>query len=479
MKSTYLRRGMLLLGALSLLLLSARLRSGITISENSAQLDFPRKLTFKLTASSASEISELYLLHKTSARSCSEGYARQQVKDFTPGKEVSAEWTWDFLDSGGLPPGAEITWQWEARTSAGETLTSASQTLVLEDERYDWKTLSQDGVTVLWAEGSQAFGQALLQTSLDSLKRIKTQAGVNFDGEVRIDVYPTFDDLRGALLYEPEWVGGQTFTAYDIIMTAVEPGQPEWMNDVIPHELAHVITTQATFNCVGASLSTWLSEGLAQIGEGDLPEETEDQTLEALQNGSLPSLISFAGGFPDDPEKANQAYDFSYVIVDYLVKTYGSEAMGQVLDAIQAGKLSDQALVQVYGLDTQGIDQAWRAANGVGEVPEPVKAGEATATPARSAIPTLALWTQAFDTPKPPAAESAALPAATKTSPTLAPPTGTSAVLAATSAPEQNGEGGSPLYCLGVEVGLPAAFLFAAFIHRRAAEGAEKRREKN
>ncbi len=320
MKNTHLRRGILLLGAISLLLLAARLHSGITITENSAQPDFPRQLTFKLAASSASEISELYLLRKSSARSCSQGYARQQVKDFTPGKQVSAEWTWDFLDSGGLPPGAEITWQWEATTSSGETLTTEPQTLMLEDERYDWKTLTQEGVTVQWAEGSQAFGQALLQTSLDSLKRIKTQTGVNFDGEVRIDVYPTFDDLRGALLYEPEWVGGQTFTEYDIIMTAIEPGQPDWMKDVIPHELAHVITTQATFNCVGASLSTWLSEGLAQIAEGDLPVETEERVLADLQNGSLPSLISLAGGFPDSPDKADQAYAFSYAIVDYLVE---------------------------------------------------------------------------------------------------------------------------------------------------------------
>jgi hypothetical protein len=475
MKNNHLQRRatllILLFGTLSLFLLASRFHSGITIIENSAQLDFPRRLTFKFAASSESEITELYLLRKSSARSCSGGYARQQVKNFSPGKQVQVEWTWDFLDSGGLPPGAEISWQWEARTSAGEMLTSESKALVLEDDRFEWKRLEQDPVTVVWAEGSQAFGRQLLQTSLDSLKRVTRQSGVEETGNIRITVYPSFDDLREALLFEPEWVGGQTFVDYDIIMTAITPDQPEWAEEVIPHELAHVVTSQATFNCVGASLSTWLSEGLAQLGEGDLPEEVEGRILDDLQNGELPALKSLQRGFPDNPDRANQAYEFSYVVVDFLVRTFGSEAMGQVLKAIQSGELTDQALEMTYGLDTAGIDQTWRAANGVGEAPIPALPGDESAAPTRTAIATLALWTPAFNTSTQDIAtevvEVAALPSATKVNPTAAPTTQIAPPLAATSAPEQDREGASPLRCLGGTAGFPVLFALWVIIFRK------------
>lgn len=455
--------GSALLGLSALVEHSARAQGGVVITENQAQLDFPRKLTFRLRATSEAEITRVYLLRTTSARTCSGGAARQEVKDFTPGKTVQAEWTWDFFDSGGLPPGAQVTWEWELRTASGETLRSEQQSLTLEDSRFTWKKLTRKNVTLAWAEGSQAFGDQLLRIAEGSLERIASQVGIQYTDPIRITVFPTFDDLRNALLFEPEWIGGRAYIEYSIIVSAIAPGELSWAQDVLPHELSHLVTGQVTFNCLGAYMSVWLNEGLAQLAERDLPSSVQERILADLKAGRLPSLKSLARGFPDSTEKSSQAYDFSYVVVDYLVKTYDTEKMKAVLEAIQAGKLTDQALLQVYGLDTEGIDQAWRAANGVGTPPKPATPGAASPTPQRTAIPTLALWTSVISTPTPEAVAEVSLPTSTATrAPTsalAAQPTDT-AMPTSTTIPtdtatlQTTSRSISPLRCLGGAVPL-------------------------
>jgi hypothetical protein len=107
-------------------------------------------------------------------------------------------------------------------------------------------------------------------------------------------------------------------------------------------------------------------------------------------------------------------------VVTYLMDTFGQQKMDKVLGLFQKGTPLDTALTEIYGMDTQGIDDAWHTS--MGYAPEPGSATQAeafTATPL--VIPTLALWTaevaQAVNTatPAPICTLTTAPPAATLT----------------------------------------------------------------
>ncbi len=57
----------------------------------------------------------------------------------------------------------------------------------------------------------------------------------------------------------------------------------------------------------------------------------------------------------------------------YLNDTYGPEKFAQLFAEIKGGKRIDAALEAVYGFDQDGLDNEWRAANGLAprETPEP------------------------------------------------------------------------------------------------------------
>ena len=65
---------------------------------------------------------------------------------FEAGKRVSLDWEWESKNVGALPPGAEVWWQWELHTSAGDTLTTEKKTQMIENDDLNWQEISGDGM---------------------------------------------------------------------------------------------------------------------------------------------------------------------------------------------------------------------------------------------------------------------------------------------------------------------------------------------
>lgn len=93
------------------------------------------------------------------------------------------------------------------------------------------------------------------------------------------------------------------------------------------------------------------------------------------------------------------------MIVAYLIKTYGPAKMDKVLGLFQTDTPLDSAMVQVYNLDTQGIDETWRASLGFGPGPN-VGIPTAALTPTPVVIPTLVVWTAIISQPTEPSTPS-------------------------------------------------------------------------
>lgn len=405
----------------------ARAQDQVEIVANQASQQFPDKITFSLEAAGAEKVTAVKLLYGTSGRTCQTGQASQSP-DFEINRTLKVSWTWELQRSGALPVGTEVWWQWEVYDAEGLIAATEVQRLSVEDPRHDWKTVESEGIRVRWYAGERSFGAALLRIAQDSLNRLEHEMGVSLGDRANIIIYPTVYELQEALIVTADWAGGVAFPDHNSMVLAIAPEEIEWAREVIPHELAHLVTSVRIFNCRGGWMPAWLGEGLAMYAEGPVPEKVRERIVSELEKGGLPPLQALASGFSAYGEEAGLNYDQSTLVVEYLLVTYDAEKMDTLLSEIQQGKSTNGALEAVYGMDTAGVDAAWRASLGYGSSGDP---GEAAATPTRTAIPTLAMWTSAAQaSPSPsatpgPAATPTRTPAPTRTV-TPAPPTAVS-----------------------------------------------------
>jgi len=331
----------------------------ITAISSSAMVAFPLAITFNLEAEASNQIVDIDLKYTVDRLSLVPVSWRVDA-DFTPGLTVEASWTWDMLETGGLPPGTELEYWWLIEDAAGQKIETSPSTLKYDDLRYDWNSLTSDQITLYWYKDNQSFAQQLIGAAEDSLQRLTSDTGLLLEQPTKIYIYSSFDDLRGALVYPQEWTGGVAFSDYGVILIGISPDNLAWGKRAMAHELSHLVVHQAVFGPFGL-LPTWLDEGLALYAEGELRSDLRERFDEAMSRNELISVRSLSSSFPTDPDEARLSYAESFVLVEFLLDSYGRDRMLELLDVFQGGSGYDDALTQVYGFDMDGLNELWRA----------------------------------------------------------------------------------------------------------------------
>ena len=381
-------RKFLLVFFLSLSLLSVSQASasplpGVTSDEIS--LDFPDSATFRLALTSDVEITSVVLEYGNEQQTCGEVIAKA-FPQITPGKTVEAQWTWEMRQSGSLPPGAQLWWRWRITDLNGQEIVTERQTATWIDDTHNWKTLQNgDFVRLHWYEGDQAFASDLANAAAEGLKFNETESGLKAEAPIDIYVFADTNDLREAILYEPSWTGGQAFPEQDIVILGISQSDMDWGRNAIVHELTHVLVGHLTFSCLG-DVPTWLNEGLAVYSEGELDPASQRQLDEAIRDDTLLTVRSLSSGFSEVTDKAYLSYSQSYSITKFLIESYGQDKMTSLLLALRDGLTVDEALVQTYGFDVDGLEMAWRQA--IGAQPRLVSS-QPTTQPTPTFVPTI------------------------------------------------------------------------------------------
>lgn len=354
-----------------------------SFNDNKAEINFPEAVTFSVNIESDVNIKNIVLEYGAEQLTCGNVIAKA-FPDVTPGKDVSVSWKWDMRQSGSLPPGAKLWWRWVVTDENNNQTTSERQEIIWLDSVHDWQNISGERINLHWYSGSQSFGKTLHTAAVDALKKLDAEAGLKIEEPVDIYIYGETEDMRDAVLFEPSWTGGQAFPPHNIVIIGINQAILEWGKSTEAHELSHVITGHMTFNCL-YSVPTWLDEGMAMYSEGKLDDASQKQFDKAVQDDTLISLRALSGGFSEKADKADLSYSESYSVVNFMLKTYGRAKMTALLKGLQAGNAIDEALQQVYGLDTDGLEDAWR--KGINAQPRAVTA--ATATPVPTFVPTI------------------------------------------------------------------------------------------
>lgn len=343
-------------------------QDNITVIDQSWEAEFQDQITFRLEAESNAEIVEVNLFYQIVGQIAS---SRNEA-EFTPGTSVTAEFEIDQNDSSNYsPPGTEMVYWWKIVDAAGNELKTEKETLLYLDNRYDWQTLENERLTLYWYEGDDSFGQALFERANVALDTLETDVGIALERPIKIFIYGNHEDLLGALRASAqEWTGGVAFAEFGVVLIGIHPSQLEWGLNAMTHEMTHLVIHQATDNPFG-DLPRWLDEGIAVYNENrdELDDDFRSIFEQAVQNDELMTLRTLSSPFPADPLQANLAYGQSGAVVKYIIDTYGSEAMAELLNVFAEGALYDEALQQALGVDTDGLDNEFRMSLGLAPLP--------------------------------------------------------------------------------------------------------------
>ena len=119
---------------------------------------------------------------------------------------------------------------------------------------------------------------------------------------------------------------------------------------------------------MGSDRPFWLNEGFAELSEraskGLVPVTRSEQALlrRAIESGRWLPLRRLAPSFSGlDNEQARLAYLEATAAAAWIERRIDREGRGRLLALLGQGLSDDEALTQLFGMDTNGVDAALRA----------------------------------------------------------------------------------------------------------------------
>ena len=136
-------------------------------------------------------------------------------------------------------------------------------------------------------------------------------------------------------------------------------GRPFNWARVLRHEVVHIFNLDQTNFLV----PHWLTEGLAVTYEGGKrPQQWNELLLKRVPAGELMTLDNVDMGFmrPRNLLDWSMAYCQSQLYVDYLTKTYGKQAIGELLNAYRDGLDTAAAIRAVCKVSKEAFEKGYR-----------------------------------------------------------------------------------------------------------------------
>ncbi len=333
---------------------------GFNVILSQPEVEFPDTISFEIDVGAAVDISKITLEYQVQKLNVFP-VTSVTFPLFEPATRVTTSWTWDMRETGGLPPGTDLSYWWSIEDADGHTAKTPVATISFDDQRHSWQSLSRNSLNLLWYQGDDSFAEQLMIAAEEALDRLADDTGARLEATANIYIYASTEDLHSAMVYPQEWTGGVAYTEYHTIAIGISPGNLEWGKEAMAHELAHLAVQQATFSGYGVDLPTWLDEGLAMYAEGSLSSDMKRILSNAIDQNELFTVKSLCSPFPADADLAYIAYAQSYSLVEYLIKEHGGQdKMLELLNAFKQGSGYVEALDQVYGLDIEHLNTLWR-----------------------------------------------------------------------------------------------------------------------
>jgi hypothetical protein len=273
---------------------------------------------------------------------------------------------------GGLYPNTPVELGFRVTFEDGHVVDGPTATVLYQDDRFDWQTLEGDVLRVHWYEGNAAFGRRALDIGEQGVENASTLLGVQETTPIDFYIYAgrdAFYDVIGQAIQEN--VGGLAVSEIRTLFANIGPSTSfdPWVGLVVPHELTHVVFNTATTNAYHEPVH-WLNEGLADYLAVGYDAGARANVERAGRQGDLLPLHALVAQFPTPSNLFSLAYDESVSAIDFMVRTYGREALVALIRGYANGISDDEAFSNALGVDTAAFEAAWLADLGF-EAPVP------------------------------------------------------------------------------------------------------------
>jgi hypothetical protein len=367
-----------MLGAAALAVPAEPASADIDVRSNVATNQFPNGIQFQFFFSSDAPVSDVRLRY----RILPDGVSATVRPQCTESQVRSCQAVVGNTAQVYIVPGAEVVYSWEVTDQAGGRFSTEEQTVVYEDGRFQWGSVSEGNLTVYYYFGDEASVRNMLQTAQETIATMSDLLNTQLDFPVKIWVYRTAQDMQPAVASRRGQGPNdsvQTLGEVGASDTALVSRDTDFL-DIVRHELAHIVTGAATKNYL-AEIPIWVNEGLSTYQQLKLLPGEEAALQDAIRRNQplpIPSLGAAARGTAN---VVSLFYAQSGAIIRFMIDSYGPDKFGEFIAAL-ARDTADGALQTVYGFDQTGLEDAWRASLGlpaVGAQPSPTVAPTATA----------------------------------------------------------------------------------------------------
>jgi hypothetical protein len=280
----------------------------------------------------------------------------------------SAEYVWDTA-ARPITPNTAIAYGWRATSGGGVTL-SPEKELLYDDDRpgLSWHTARIGDATVHWYGGAESQARHFGQISANAAAAAEKLLGHNLAGPIDIFVYDSRDDFFGALgPGAREWTGAATFPNLRTIFMWLGGGSGNYLETTMTHEVTHVVFHDATANPFHDP-PKWFNEGLAAWAEQQSADSAARTVRSAAATGGLLAFNGISESFPIGTQAAGLAYSQGATMVQFIVDTYGRDALAAIAAAWRNGSGDAEALEVGTGARAETLYADYFASFGV---PEP------------------------------------------------------------------------------------------------------------
>jgi peptidase MA superfamily protein len=300
-------------------------------------------------------------------------------------------YTLDTSGNAHMVPNTPIVARWRLTAADDPTQVSLGPQvrIVYADDRFDWQTAAGALVRVHWYQGDAAFGAKALKLGEDEVKATSKLLGVTETRPIDFFVYAdqtSFYDALGPGAHEN--VAGTAFAEIRTLLGLIPPDEIDdpLVAVRIPHEFVHMVFDTAASNPYHFP-PRWLNEGLAVYQSEGYGTDDRGPVKDAAGSGSLIPLDGLTGEFPNG-QAFFLAYAESVSAVDFMIRTYGSDALVSLIRSYADGRTDNEAFKAALGLDMTAFGKAWFAAN---DARAPTRYGPQPAAPG----PVPSAWTGA------------------------------------------------------------------------------------
>ena len=311
---------------------------------------FSSSIVFHLEVEGSQKIEEIRLFYR---RPNSSVWAYRYAA-FTPDQRISASLELPTSGATFIPPGSRLQYYYTIRDTSGNVLQTVPSNFEYADSRFSWHQTQIGPLTLQYHDLSQSKVDAMTPHLEGQLQRIALILGLESVRPIRgmlynqrsetADVFP----FQSNTLTQQEVFHGFAFSAHELFVTLGT--QPR----VILHESAHLLLHQA-LGPKATAAPAWLNEGFASYVEpGSAAYGRGDP-----RTGNLP--LRAMSSVPGNPEAIYKFYQKAQSVVTYLIESYGTESFQHFLGQLRQGDAIDAALLNIYGFDTDVLDQRWAA----------------------------------------------------------------------------------------------------------------------